>query len=44
MSGVREVLNVTNILLNNEDADIIYTDEGQIGMQYLPKLGEVVIN
>lgn len=44
LQGVPEVINVTDVLLNNADADIVYTDEGQIGMQYLPKLGEVTIN
>ena len=42
--NIGELLNVTDILLNNEDADIIYTDEGLIGYQYLPKLGEVTVN
>lgn len=42
--NIPEIINVTDILLNNMDADIVYTDEGQIGMQYLPKLGEVTLN
>lgn len=44
LSNVSEVLNVTDVLLNNSGTDIVYTDEGQIGMQYLPKLGEVTLN
>ena len=44
MSGISEVINVTDVRLNNTNSDIVYTDEGQIGMQYLPKLGEVTIN
>lgn len=38
------VLNVTDVLLDDQDLDIIYEDEGQIGMQYLPYVREVVIN
>lgn len=38
------ILNITDVLLNDVDADIVYTDEGQIGMQYLPYLSEVEIN
>ena len=44
LSNVSEVLNVTDVLLNNSGTDIVYTDEGQIDMQYLPKLGEVTLN
>lgn len=44
LDGVSDVLNVTDVLLNNSDSDIIYTDEGLIGRQYLPKLGQVVVN
>lgn len=44
LDNVSGVLNVTDVLLNGVDADVIYTDEGQIGMQYLPKLGEVTVN
>lgn len=42
--NIGELLNVTDVLLNNSDADIIYTDEELIGYQYLPKLGEVTVN
>ena len=42
--NISEILNVKDVLLNNTDADIIYTDEGLIGRQYLPKLGEVTVN
>jgi uncharacterized phage protein gp47/JayE len=42
--NISDILNVTNVLLNNTDADIVYTDEGLIGYQYLPKLGEVTVN
>lgn len=38
------ILNITDVMLNDMDADIVYVDEGQIGMQYLPYLSEVVIN
>ena len=44
LSNVSKVLNVTDVLLNNSGTDIVYIDEGQIGMQYLPKLGEVTLN
>lgn len=44
LSGVPEVVNVTDVLLNGGDGDIVYSDEGGIGRQYLPKLGEVTIN
>ena len=42
--NISDILNVTNVLLNDTDADIVYTDEGLIGYQYLPKLGEVTVN
>lgn len=38
---VDEVLNVTNVLLNGVDEDVILVDD--IYGQYLPKLGEIVI-
>ena len=38
------ILNITDVMLNDMDSDIVYVDEGQIGMQYLPYLSEVVIN
>lgn len=41
---IPEVLNITGVLLNNVDADIIYTDEGLLGKQYLPYLSEVIID
>lgn len=39
-----QVLNVTNILLNDVDADVVYNDQQFIGEQYLPYISEVIIN
>lgn len=44
LDNVSDVLNVTDVLLNGVDSDIIYIDEGLIGYQYLPKLGEVTVH
>lgn len=44
VKSIPEILNVTDVMLNDLDSDIIYTDEGLIGKQYLPYLSEVVIN
>ena len=44
LNGVPAIISVRECLLNGEDADIVYTDEAQIGMQYLPYVGEVTIN
>ena len=44
VKNIPEILNVTDVMLNDLDSDIIYTDEGLIGHQYLPYLNEVVIN
>ena len=44
LKEIPEILNVTNVLLNDLDSDIVYTDEGQLGMQYLPYVSEVIIN
>ena len=41
---IPEVLNITNVLLNDVDADIIYTDEGLLEHQYLPYVSEVIID
>lgn len=41
---IPEVLNVTDVLLNDVDADIIYTDEPFIDRQYLPYVSEVIID
>lgn len=41
---IPEVLNITNVLLNGTDADIIYTDEGLLEHQYLPYVSEVIID
>lgn len=41
--NVREVLNVTNVLLNDSDEDIIMSDVANIGGQKLPFVKEVVI-
>ena len=40
---VEYVRNVTDVLLNGEDDDIVFVDEGLIGKQYLPKLGSVTV-
>lgn len=40
---VEGVMNVTDVSLNGEYSDIVYTDEGLIDYQYLPYLKEVVI-
>lgn len=42
--NISELVNITNVLLNNVDNDMTYVDEGLIGHQYLPKLGEVTVN
>ena len=44
LNGVPRIINITNLLLNETDADITYTDEGQIGMQYLPYVGTVTVD
>ena len=44
LNGCASIINIRDCLLNGSDSDIVYTDEAQIGMQYLPYLGEVVIN
>ena len=44
LNGIPRVINITNLLLNETDADITYTDEGQIGMQYLPYVGTVTVD
>lgn len=44
LQGVSDVLNITSIEINGENADIIYEDEGEIGEQYLPKLGTVSVS
>jgi len=41
---IPEVLNVTDVLLNDVDADITYTDEPFIDRQYLPYVSEVIID
>ena len=41
--NVREVLNVTNVLLNDSDEDVIMTDASNIGGQKLPFVKEVAI-
>lgn len=40
VSGVR---NVTSVLLNNVDADVIFTDTAEVGGQHLPKVGDKII-
>lgn len=40
---LKSVLNVTDVKLNEEMADVVYNDEGLIGGQYLPYVGEVTI-
>ncbi len=41
---VPEVLNVTDVLLDDEDADVVMVDEGLLDHQYLPYVGEVTID
>ena len=41
---IPEVLNVTDVLLNDVNADITYTDEGLLEHQYLPYVWEVIID
>ena len=41
---IPEVLNVTDVLLNDVNADITYTDEGLLEHQYLPYVSEVIID
>ena len=41
---IPEVLNVTDVLLNDVDADITYTDKGLLEHQYLPYVSEVIID
>jgi uncharacterized phage protein gp47/JayE len=44
MSGAGDyILNIDTVLLNGNSRDLVWTDEGQIGMQYLPKLGDITI-
>lgn len=40
---LKSVLNVKDVKLNEKMADIVYNDEGLIGHQYLPYVGEVTI-
>lgn len=37
------IISIRSCLLNGVDSDIVYTDEAQIGMQYLPYTGEVTL-
>lgn len=41
--AVDGVLNVTDILLNGDDDDIIYKDRNQLGQQFLPYVGEMKV-
>lgn len=36
-----KILNVTNVLLNDVDSDILYTDEPKLNKQFLPYISEV---
>ena len=40
---LKEVLNVKDVALNGNFTDVIFIDEGLIGYQYLPYMGEVTI-
>ena len=40
---LKEVLNVKDVALNGNFTDVIFVDEGLIGYQYLPYMGEVTI-
>lgn len=44
LNNVSSIINIRDCLLNGEDADVVYTDEAQVGKQYLPYVGEVVIS
>ena len=41
---VEGVENVSNVLLNGSNYDIIYIDEAVIGGQYLPKVGDIIVH
>lgn len=43
LSQIPEILNVTEVLLNNEDYDITLVDEARLDGQYLPYVGEVTL-
>lgn len=43
LNNVSSIINVRDCFLDGEDRDVVYTDEAQIGMQYLPYVGEVSI-
>ena len=43
LNGCSSIISVRNCFLNGSDTDIVYTDEAQVGMQYLPYLGEVTL-
>lgn len=43
LNGCSSIISVQSCLLNGADTDIVYTDEAQVGMQYLPYLGEVTL-
>ena len=40
---LKEVLNVKDVALNGNFTDVTFIDEGLIGYQYLPYMGEVTI-
>lgn len=41
--NIPEILNVTNVLINNSDSDLVLTDSKTIGVQSLPYIKEVKI-
>lgn len=43
LANIPRIINVTEVLLNGEDADITLEDEAKIGGQYLPYIGEVTV-
>ena len=43
LANIPRIINVTEVLLNGEDADITIEDEAKLGGQYLPYMGEVTV-
>lgn len=44
LNAIPKIINVTDLLLNGNDSDILYTDEGILGGQNLPYLGIVTVD
>ena len=41
---IPEIITVDTVLLNGKAENVVYVDEGEIGMQYLPYLGTLTVN